>query len=179
MNATQYRTYATEMIGTLDAVKDYNRSLSMNFLNDDPTSYYYNTYHNNTDWTDYIYRKAMTQNYSVNVQGGDDVGMYNLSVGYMTAKNTIKEHHFDRFNIRFNTDIEIIPILKTVFNMSISRVNSKVLDTAIPMSLGQGTITSPNFLSLIKSPIVAPYSYNPQTGKLSNVLSSYDDILAN
>ncbi len=178
MNATQYRTYATEMIGTIDAVKDYNRSLSMNFLNDDPTSYYYNTYHNNTDWTDYIYRKAMTQNYSVNVQGGDDVGMYNLSVGYMTAKNTIKENNFDRFNIRFNTDIEIIPILKTVFNMSISRVNSKVLDTAIPMNLGQGTITSPNFLSLIKSPIVAPYSYNPQTGKLSNVLSSYDDIFS-
>ena len=176
MNASQYRTYATEMIGTIDAVKDYNHNLSLNFLNDDPTSYYYNMYHNNTDWEDYVYREAMTQNYSVNVQGGDDVGMYNLSVGYMTGKNTMKENDFDRFNIRFNTDIEILPILKTVFNMSISRVTSKVLDSAIPANLSQGTITSPNFLALIKSPLVAPYTYNAQTGKLSNILSSYDDI---
>lgn len=178
MNAKQYRTYASEMIGTIDAVKDYNRTLTMNFLNDDPNGYYYNMYHNNTDWEDYIYREAMTQNYSVNVQGGDDVGMYNLSVGYMNAKNTMKKSDFDRFNIRFNTDIEILPILKTVFNMSISRTNSKVLDTAIPANLSQGAITSPNFLALIKSPIVAPYTYNAQTGKLSNILSNYDDIFS-
>jgi len=78
MNSTQYRTYATELIGTLPEADKYK---NFHFLNDDPTGYYYRTYHNNTDWTDGIYRKAMTQNYSINVQGGDDIGMYNLSVG--------------------------------------------------------------------------------------------------
>lgn len=176
MDANQYRTYATEMLGTIPAVLDYRGTLSMNFLNDDPNGFYYHTYHNNTDWTKPIYRNAVTQNYNVNVQGGDDVGMYNLSVGYMRAENTVKQNDFDRFNIRFNTDIEIIPSLKTVFNLSISRATSKVLDTAIPADLTQGTITSPTFLALIKSPLVAPYKYNPYTGGASSILSDYDDI---
>ena len=178
MDATQYRNYATEMIGTIDAVKNYNHTLSMNFLNDDPNGYYYNTYHNNTDWKDNVYHTAMTQNYSVNVQGGDDVGMYNLSVGYMKAQNTMKKNEFDRFNIRFNTDIEILPTLKTVFNMSISRVTNKMNDTAIPASLDKTTITSPNFLALIKSPLVAPYTYNAISHSFSNILSGYDDIFS-
>ena len=178
MNSQQYRTYATEMIGTIDAVKNYNGTLKFNFLNDDPTNYYYHTYHNNTDWTDDIYRKAITQNYSVNVQGGDAVGMYNLSLGYMKAQNTIKDNDFDRFNIRFNTDIEIIPILTTQFNLSISRTTSQLLDTSIPANLSQGTITSPNFLSLIKSPIVSPYTYNANAGVYSDVLYGADDIFS-
>lgn len=176
MNANQYRTYATEMLGTIPAVVDYNKQLNMNFLNDDPTGFHYHTYHNNTDWSKSVYHEAATQNYSVNVQGGDNVGMYNLSVGYMTAQNTVKENDFDRFNIRFNTDIEVIPTLKTVFNLSISRVTSSVFDTAIPRDLTQGTITSPTFLSLIKSPLVAPYKYNAQLGGYSGILSDYDDI---
>ena len=176
MDANQYRSYATEMIGTIDAVNQYKGNLTFNFLNNDPTNFYYNTYHNNTDWTKDIYRRAITQNYSINVQGGDAVGMYNLSVGYMKAQNTIKENDFDRFNIRFNTDIEIIPILTTKFNLSISRTTSKLLDTSIPGNLSEGTITSPNFLSLIKSPIISPYTYNANAGSYSNVLYGADDI---
>ncbi|MBQ9363108.1 MAG: TonB-dependent receptor plug domain-containing protein, partial [Bacteroidaceae bacterium] len=126
LNATQYRTYATEMIGSIMAQQNYTKSISFNFLNDDPNGYYYNMYHNDTDWTKETYRRALTQNYNINVQGGDDVGMYNLSLGYMKAQNTAKENDFDRMNIRFNTDIEIIKQIKTKFDLSISRTNSNV-----------------------------------------------------
>ena len=176
MDASQYRTYASEMIGTVMQQNNYNKTISFNFLNDDPTGYYYNTYHNNTDWTKETYRNAITQNYGINVQGGDAVGMYNLSMGYMKAQQTAKQNDFDRMNIRFNTDIEIIPILKTRFDLSISRVNSNVFDTAIPADLSKGTISSPTFLSLIKAPIVAPYEYNGVIKAYSSILSSYDDI---
>lgn len=176
MNASQYRTYATEMIGTIMAQQNYTKSISFNFLNDDPNGYYYNIYHNDTDWTKETYRRAITQNYNINVQGGDDVGMYNLSLGYMKAQNTAKENDFDRMNIRFNTDIEVFKRVKTKFDLSISRTNSNVFDTAIPADLSLGTITSPTFLSLIKSPLVAPYEYNAIIKDYSNILSSYDDI---
>ena len=46
MNASQYRTYAAELLGTLPNINEYK---NFHFLNDDPTGYYYNTYHNNTD----------------------------------------------------------------------------------------------------------------------------------
>ena len=58
----------------------------------------------------------MTQNYSINVQGGDDIGMYNLSVGYVDAKYAAKKNSFDRMNVRFNTDINVLWNLKTKFD---------------------------------------------------------------
>ncbi len=176
MNASQYRNYATEMLGTVPENVNLDTPISFRFLNDDPNSYYYHTYHNDTDWSDYVYRTALTQNYSINVQGGDDIGMYNLSVGYIKAESTAKKNDFDRMNVRFNTDINILYNLKTKFDISISRTNSSVFDDGAPEDLDAGTITSPTFLSLIKAPIVSPYQYNAIIGGFTSLLSDYDDI---
>ena len=175
MNASQYRTYASELLGTIPNVNDYS---GFYFLNDDPNGYYYHTYHNNTDWTDLVYRTAVTQNYSINVQGGDDVGMYNLSVGYVDSKNTIKESGFDRMNVRFNTDISILWNLSTKFDIAIARTNSNVYDDGLPADFSNEALTSLTGLSLVKSPLVAPYQYNSYVGGFTSLLSDYDNLLA-
>lgn len=177
MDASAYRNYATEMLGTVTANTKLNNPIDYHFMNDDPNGYYYKTYHNDTDWTDYVYRSAMTQNYSINVQGGDDIGMYNLSVGYMGADYTVKKNAFNRMNVRFNTDINILWNLTTKFDISISRTNNKIFDDGIRSDLTASTVTSPGFLSLIKSPIVTPYQYNKIIGGFSELLSDYDNIL--
>ena len=178
MNAAQYRTYATEMLGTIDGMNE--KSIEFRFLNDDPNGYYYHTYHNDTDWSDYVYKKAMTQNYSINVQGGDDIGMYNLSVGYVDAKYAAKDNRFSRMNVRFNTDINILWNLKTKFDISISRTENEVLDNAMPADFSAGTVVSPTTLALIKSPLVAPYQYNQLLndgqGGFSTLFSEADDL---
>ena len=176
MNASQYRNYATEILGTVPENINRDTPISFRFLNDDPNNYYYHTYHNDTDWTDYVYDTAMTQNYNINVQGGDDIGMYNLSVGYVKAESTAKNNDFDRMNVRFNTDINILYNLNTKFDISISRTNSKVFDDGAMEDLSAGAITSPTFLSLIKSPIVSPYQYNAIVGGFTSLLCDYDDI---
>lgn len=174
MDATQYRTYATEILGTIEDIQ--KRDIQFRFLNDDPNYYYYNVYHNNTDWADHVYTEGLTQNYSINVQGGDDVGMYNLSVGYMDSQGTVEETNFNRMNVRFNTDISITDELTTRFDMSISRVNAQKFDNGFAPDLTTSTITSPAALSLIKAPIVSPYQYNKFVGGFTNLLSNYDDI---
>ena len=176
MNAAQYRTYATEMLGTMSELK--GRNIAFRFLNDDPNGYYYNIYHNDTDWQDYVYRNALTQNYSINVQGGDDVGMYNLSVGYMDAEGTVESTGFDRMNLRFNTDIEVFKGLQTKFDISIARTNSELYDDGFPIDFSQSTITSPTSLAAIKSPLVTPYQYNKRVGGFTSLLSSYDDLFS-
>ena len=176
MNASQYRNYATEILGTVPENINRDTPISFRFLNDDPNNYYYHTYHNDTDWTDYVYDTAMTQNYNINVQGGDDIGMYNLSVGYVKAESTAKNNDFDRMNVRFNTDINILYNLNTKFDISISRTNSKVFDDGAMEDLSAGSITSPTFLSLIKAPIVSPYQYNAIVGGFTSLLCDYDDI---
>lgn len=176
MNASQYRNYATEILGTVPENINRDTPISFRFLNDDPNNYYYHTYHNDTDWTDYVYDTAMTQNYNISVQGGDDIGMYNLSVGYVKAESTAKNNDFDRMNVRFNTDINILYNLTTKFDISISRTNSKVFDDGAMEDLSAGAITSPTFLSLIKAPIVSPYQYNAIVGGFTSLLCDYDDI---
>lgn len=174
MNASQYRSYASELLGTIPDINEYK---GFYFLNDDPNGYYYHTYHNDTDWTDEVYRKAMTQNYSINVQGGDDIGMYNLSVGYVDAKSTVKHSGFDRMNVRFNTDINLMYNLTTKFDIAISRTNNYVYDDGMPATFSTSTITSPTALALLKSPLVSPYQYSSILGKFTNLENQYDNIL--
>ena len=180
MDASQYRSYATELLGTIDGIMD--KGINFRFLNDDPNGYYYHTYHNNTDWTDEVYRTALTQNYSINVQGGDDVGMYNLSVGYVDAQYAARKNGFNRMNVRFNTDISILYNLSTKFDISIARTSNDVFDNGMPQDFATGTVVSPIALAMIKSPLVAPYQYNKLLnnglGGFSSLLSNYDDVFS-
>ena len=180
MNAAQYRNYAVEQLGTIPEVQQRIGSstnpLQFNFLNDAKDGYYYNTYHNDTDWSDYVYRTALTHNYSINVQGGDDIGMYNLSVAYIQTMKNIKSTSFDRINVRFNTDINLLWNFYTKFDMSFSRSNTNLFDEGVPADLNGGTITSPAFLSLIKSPLLNPYQYNKNINDFTTLLSDADDL---
>ena len=180
MNAAQYRNYAVEQLGTIPEVQrrigSSTNPLQFNFLNDAKDGYYYNTYHNDTDWSDYVYRTALTHNYSINVQGGDDIGMYNLSVAYIQTMKNVRSTSFDRINVRFNTDISLLYNFYTKFDMSFSRTNTNLFDEGIPADLNAGTITSPAFLSLIKSPLLNPYQYNKNINDFTSLLSDADDL---
>ena len=179
MNASQWRDYATEMLGTVAELrKAENRDVRFNFLNDDADGYYYRMYHNDTDWKDEVYRTAVTQNYNINVQGGDDIGMYNLYVGYVDGKGTVKDTGFDRLSVRFNTDINILWNLTTRFDMSFARTNNTLFDDGFASDLSQSAVTSPTNLALIKSPLVTPYQYNKHVGGFTSLLSDYDQLFS-
>ena len=177
MDAAQYRIYASEMLGTYPEISDFTSPETFKFLIDDPSKYYYTKYHNSTDWKKEVYHTALNQNYNINVQGGDDVGMYNLSLGYTDGQSTARENGFNRLNVRFNTDINVISRLTTRFDMSYTKVNRDVFDSGAPESLLTGTVSSPTFLALIKSPFLNPYTYNNVTGRLSSTLADADDYL--
>lgn len=171
MGAEDYRLYATELLA------DKTSTLGkMKFLNNDPGYFYYKQYHNQTDWTDYIYDNAFSQNYGINVQGGDDVASYNLSVGYSRANSTLKKNNYSRFNMRLNSDIEVLRNLNVRFDASYSDVDRNLRDDGAPESTLSGVITSPGFISLAKAPFLSPYAYD-KSGKLSHYLTGADDYL--
>ena len=132
MDSESYRLYATELLS--DRV---NPSLmgKMRFLNNEPTYFYYNQYHNQTDWTDEVYRNAFSQNYGINVQGGDDAASYNLSVGYSLGNSTLKENDYSRFNMRLNSDIVITKKLNVRFDASYSDVDRDLRDDGASAAL--------------------------------------------
>lgn len=154
MNSEQYRGYASELLGSTGTlIKDFK------FLNSDPNYYYYNIYHNNTDWKEQVYRSAMTQNYGIKVEGGDDVAQYNLSVGYQNNKSTLKYNDMNRLNVRFNSDIQLTHALAIRFDASFSNLTRTIRDDGAPSTYDEGTPTSPSFLAYVKSPFMNPYAY--------------------
>ncbi len=165
MDAEQYRGYASELLqGTGTDLKSFK------FLNEDPTNYYYKQYHNNTDWNKDLYRTAFTQNYGVNISGGDDVAQYNLSVGYTLGQSTLEYNDYSRLNIRFNTDINLTSKLAVRFDASFGDQSRNIRDDGAPEGYDEGTSTAPSFLGYVKSPFLSPYTYG--RGQLSD--SHYD-----
>ena len=171
LNAEEYRTYATEMLAS-----EMTSVSGMKFLISDPNYYYYPKYHNNTDWKKETYRDAFAQSYGINVQGGDQVASYNLSVGYTSANSTLEGNDFSRFDMRMNTDIKIIDNLDVRFDASFSDISRDLRDIGIAENIEESTVTAPNFLALIKSPFLSPYAYD-FSGNISSYLSEADDYL--
>ncbi len=172
MNSSQYRIYASELIGTTGTQNN-----SFKFLQNDPNYYYYNQYHNETDWTKKTYREAFTQNYNINVQGGDEVANYNLSVGYAGSNATLVDNDFSRFNLRLNSDIKLSDNVNVRFDASYSDVTRDIRDDGVKENVQDGIISSPSFLSLIKSPFLSPYAIDSY-GRPSNYLAEADDYLS-
>jgi len=170
MNADQHRLYVSELIGSTGT-----ELTNFKFLNDDPNYYYYNMYHNNTNWDDYVYREALTQNYNISVQGGDEVADYNLSLGYVNSQSTLDFNNFTRMNLRFNTDIKLIGDLSTRFDVAYNSNTRNLREDGVPEDFTTSTILSPNFLALIKSPFLNPYNYS-EDGELTDFVSPADDF---
>lgn len=158
MNASQYRNYVTEYMGTTQLSK-FGAVSSSSFLNEDPNYFYYPVYHNETDWQKDLYQTATTQNYKVSVEGGDDVARYNLSLGYSLANAAAKQNKFDRMNVRFNTDINIVRNLTSNIDIAYTRSSYNLRDNGWAASYENSNISSPNVLGLLQTPFISPYAY--------------------
>ena len=165
MDAEQYRSYTSELLKTTNT-----RNRTFKFLKEDPDYYYYTQYHQNTDWKDLVYHTAMTQNYGINVEGGDAVANYNLSVGYINQQSSLKYNDMGRLNIRFNTDITLSERFSIRFDASFGNITRDIRNDGAPAGYDEGTPTAPGFLAYAKSPFMSPYSYG--MGRLSD--SHYD-----
>lgn len=162
MNASQYRNYLTDMSGSLvNNSTDYSASYIANlpFMIEDPNYIYYQKFHNETNWQKDLYQNAFTQNYRVNVEGGDDVAKYNLSLGFTQGDATAKKNDFNRINIRFNTDIQMFSRLFTQLDISYVRTAYNLRDNGWAQDYSSRNISSPNVLGLLQTPFIGKNSY--------------------
>ncbi len=160
LNGNQYRTYLGDLTGTIKDVTISNTdNVNYAFLSESPNNYYYKVFHNDTDWQKDMYHNTFVQNYKINVEGGDEVGMYSLSLGYAKADATQKGTDMDRLNLRFNTDIKIASKLSTELDIAYNQTSYHILDNGWSENYDMQNIGSTNVLGLIQSPMISPYSY--------------------
>ena len=169
MGAEPFRVYANDLISTMDV----NANRNIPFLRTDKDFIYYNKFHNNTDWNDLVYREAFTQNYKVNVEGGDEVAMYNFSFGYTMADSPLEANDFDRLNIRLNSDIVLADNFNTKVDIAYTRVGREALDDGMREDQTAFPLSSIGALAAIKAPFLSPYRY-ATTGELSSILDVSD-----
>jgi TonB-linked SusC/RagA family outer membrane protein len=169
MDADQYRIYLSDLIKSPEA---QNIPSDQFFLNTDPNFIYYNKYHNRTNWADGIYRGATTQSYNVAVNGGDDIALYNLSIGLTNSLSTLQSNDFNRVNARFNSDINLSDKLKTAFDISYLQIARKLRNDGVAENY-RSQVNSPGYLALIKSPFLSPYQYS-NTRELTSKIEDYD-----
>jgi len=169
MNANQFRVYASDLLKG-----QYPSSIvsTLPFLNDNKSFYDYARYHNENNWSDDVYTNGSTQSYNVNVSGGDNVALYNLSMGYAMSNSTVKSNDFSRFNTRFNSDVELSNKFRFSFDLGYSQTDRNLRDDGFNES-STALITSPAVLAMIKAPFLIPYEHS-NNGAITADLSDAD-----
>lgn len=72
-----------------------------------------------TDWWDQIVNKtALMQNYSLNISGGSDKLIYNLSLGYFRNDSQFDYGYWDKINARLNTEYIFNKYVKMGFDIA-------------------------------------------------------------
>jgi TonB-linked SusC/RagA family outer membrane protein len=146
MKAPDYRIYLSDILKS--AGYSDGDIQSQPYMNDDPAASDYYRYHNNTDWQDKVFRNSVNQNYYLKVTGGDNIAKYSLSLGYLNQKGIVENTDFQRYSVRFNSDLNITPRLSGNTHLSFSYGSRNLIEE------GLSARTNPITLSLIKSPLL-------------------------
>ncbi|MCG6190774.1 SusC/RagA family TonB-linked outer membrane protein [Maribellus maritimus] len=72
-----------------------------------------------TNWFDYIYQNAITQDYDMTITGGADKLTYGVVFGYTDNLGSVKESGYDRFNFRTNLSIDLFDWLEIGENFGV------------------------------------------------------------
>jgi TonB-linked SusC/RagA family outer membrane protein len=72
----------------------------------------------NTDWTRQILRAAPISNHQISVAGGGDKSTFNLSLGYLNQKGTVKTNSFERYTARLQNDFQPLDFVKMGYNIT-------------------------------------------------------------
>jgi TonB-linked SusC/RagA family outer membrane protein len=106
LNATDYMTIKNEAVNNL-------KILGGNENNDAVAAALFFPSYNadsslvNTNWYDYVYRTAVSQNHNVSVSGGNKATKYYFSANYSKQQGFVKDNDFQRKAVRFNIDHEV------------------------------------------------------------------------
>jgi len=132
------------------------------------------------DYQDEIFRKAKMSSYQLSVTGGTDKARYSISGGYLNQDGIIKRSALDRYTLRANVEMDLLPKLKIGLNLNPSYkiqqevndqghwANNAVVNSAlsvmpmIPIYAADGSYTS-------QAAFAAPYNYPGITNPVANI----------
>ena len=156
MNASEYLPFLSgKLYGQGMSQQTINQQFPF-ITNTNTNTVDYWTYANNTNWQKAVTRNAPSQDYYLNLRGGDVTSKYSLNVGYNNSDGVGEGISNNRFTSRFNLDFRISPKLTAGMRIGFSRTQKNLMDQ------GYEERTNPLYLSLVKPAIFAPYQKSSQ-----------------
>ncbi len=135
---------------------------------------YYNDPNNavtRTDWFKEVLKPAYISNQDFSIQGGGEKSNYLLSLGYMDNNGIVLKTNYKRYNIRFNSQHELITNLTFGENFSVVMTDQKGADTRG----GYDGVLSSALFSMRNTPVWADEAnqiYGTPTGDFPNPVAS-------
>lgn len=107
-----------------------------------------------TDWQDQMFRNALSTENTVNISGGNEKVLYNLSLGYVAQEATIKDYEYKRVNSRFSLDESLG---RFHFGQSLTIRHSKSKGQ-VPNLFFSGVTTYPPYQPIYDATVTGGYS---------------------
>jgi TonB-dependent starch-binding outer membrane protein SusC len=79
----------------------------------------------NTDWTDIVYRKPLSQSYTLSATGGTDKTKYSISGNYYDEEGLAIGNDYRRYNGRVNVDQKIASKITLGMNLLVTHIDRK------------------------------------------------------
>ena len=182
MKASDYRIYLSDLLktrGWTDA-----QIQAQPYMSDNPSNPDYYRYHNQTDWQHEVLKNTTVNNYYLRITGGDNIARYALSMGYMNNAGVTKNTKLTKYNVRFNSDLNLSKRLTAGTNLAFTYYEQNLKDQ------GLSPKTNPIFLSLVKAPFlhkrevdakgaVSPNLADTDTLGISNPVAVTDNAIGN
>ena len=152
MNASQYLPYLSAKVNS-QGLDQATIAQQFPFFSNTtpPNTVAYWQYANDTDWQKEVTRNALSQDYYLNLRGGDKTSKYSLNVGYKDLQGVGRGTSSSEFSSRFNLDFKITPKFSAGTRTAFSRTAKDLMDQGFEERV------NPLYLSLVKSPILTPY----------------------
>jgi TonB-linked SusC/RagA family outer membrane protein len=133
-----------------------------------------------TDYQDEIFKTAKMNSYQLSASGGTDKARYSISGGYLQQDGIIRRSALDRYTLRANVEVNLLPTLKIGMNLNPSyKIQQEVRDAGhwadnavvnsalsvmpfIPIYAADGSYTS-------QTAFAAPYNYPGITNPVANI----------
>ena len=115
-----------------------------------------------TDWQREIFRRASSSETDVNISGGSEKVLYNLSLGYITQQAIMKDYEYKRLNARFSLDETFG---RFHFGQSLTIRHTKSTGQIMDIFFG-GVATYPTYQPIYDSTVLGGYS----------IVSNRDDL---
>lgn len=173
-NAQENSLAATQYFFAGDEVRYVYSGKGESYDANNPNTYFVLEEHN---WQDEVYRSAFSQNYGLNVSGGDPTLKYFLSAGYKDIRGLVSTTGMKQGNVRLNLLIKLTRRLDiNVIAGSSVRTNDMMQGGDLLKGGASGSITR---AAIDAAPHIIPADETTEIGQRITVyswLDDYDDL---